>query len=426
MEESQRTRSQTGGRWLGLTLALLCAAGILLRWSSLDRNHVEGDELIYGALVAQLETGNGYTLQGYALQGRSLLEHLHLPPEQYGHELFFHPPGGVGLFWLGKQLFGEPGFRLVEVASFALFFWALLALARQLVEELGRVSSLAIAALATLTPILSQAASRYWLDAPLVALDTAATAAFLAGVRRRSLGWCLAGGALLGAASWIKLTGFLILPGVAFLAWAIERDSEERSALRFGAAALTLAIALQLPWEIWQWRVLGSPFPSWMGKPADELVRTNAYVHYVTAVRSPLVYLRLLPMTLWTLLPSLFALGLLLGDARLRRLGLALVAWMACIIGLHVVLGAFGYSKLLRYVILVTPASVLLFGLLVPALLTRLRTREGRARTWAAGFVLVLAAAGFALELGQGYKSSLLDGGHVIVPIYFGLPDAPH
>src|SRR5262249_59958387 len=96
---------------------------------------------------------------------------------------------------------------------------------------------------------------------------------------------------------------------------------------------------------------------------APELVATNRFVHYTTVIRSPWVYLRLLPTVLWTFLPALALLVVQWSDDSIRRKGLALLLWIATVTGVHIGLGAIGYGKLLRYIVLVTPATVLLFGL---------------------------------------------------------------
>jgi hypothetical protein len=77
-----------------------------------------------------------------------------------------------------------------------------------------------------------------------------------------------------------------------------------------------------------------------------------------------------------------------------------LCAWISGIVLVHVALGYVGYSKLLRYVILVVPAVILLFALAVEATLRRLRAPGGR-RSWAVG-LLVLAGLAFAVEVSLG------------------------
>src|SRR6266581_6560277 len=113
-------------RWPALWFTL----GLFCRLAAFQIPHDEGDEIVYRALVHQLEDGAGYTLRGTAL-----IDHG-WPADQYGHALFFHPPGGIAQFWLLDSLFGESGFPLAQVLSYAIFFWSLIALARLLYPPL--------------------------------------------------------------------------------------------------------------------------------------------------------------------------------------------------------------------------------------------------------------------------------------------------
>lgn len=86
------------------------------RWTPIDSEpFLETDERIYLALVEQLHSGQGYTLQGHGI-----LEELSLPVEQYDRSLFYHPPAGVACFWLSYLLFGQAGYALVIAAGLLL------------------------------------------------------------------------------------------------------------------------------------------------------------------------------------------------------------------------------------------------------------------------------------------------------------------
>jgi len=65
----------------------------------------------------------------------------------------------------------------------------------------------------------------------------------------------------------------------------------------------------------------------------------------------------------WTLVPSLAILAASRPARRDGRVAGALVCWIAVVTASNVALGAAGYSKLLRYVVLITPATVALAGL---------------------------------------------------------------
>ena len=395
--------------------------------------YLENDERIYIALVEQLDAGRGYTLQGHPIMDEPWIDRA-----QYDHPLFYHPPGGVALFWLAHGLAGDRGFALVQVACFALFFGSVMLLGWAVLTEgpaataAGRATELgaeglsaalgSLAVLAACTPIMAHVAGRLWLDGPLLALSTAGAAVFLLSTRRRSTALAGAAAVLLGYASLIKVTAFLVLPGVAALAWAIAPRPQHRELLRRGMLLLAIAAAIQLPWELWQWAVVGSPFPGWAGKPSTSLVAGNPYVYYVTVVRSPWVYTVLLPRVIWTLVPALVILAALRRERELAKRGGALLIWIAVVVGVHVALGATGYAKLLRLVILVTPATAVLFALTVGGAVGKLsRGQPGRRLGWIA--LLLLALAGLGGEVAQGLKTSLLDNrrSDLIVPLT-GLP----
>lgn len=392
---------------LAIFLAALGARTVLF-----FRAHIEGDELIYAALVENLDAGRGYTLQGHPL-----LEQPFIVKETYDRPLFFHPPGGIGLFWALHALFGRAGFGLAQLLSFAVFFWSLLALARQAFGPLSRLQAVSLALLAGFTPIMSHVTSRFWLDGPLLTSATAAAALFLRACRRDSIAASCAAGAVLGYASLVKPTAFLVVPGVVALAWAVGALGLRRLAVQalcfVGVAGCVLA-----PWQLYQWSVIGNPFAVAPGRPASRLVAINRYVHYLTVGRSPWIYLSLLPRSVWTLVPSLLLLAACWRDAAVRRVGLALVGWIALVVAVHVVLGYHGYSKLLRYVILVTPATVLLFALVTRSAWQALRSGAlrpvERAVLWG---LFAVSLFGCLLELTQGVVTPFLDPSDLIRPI---------
>jgi 4-amino-4-deoxy-L-arabinose transferase-like glycosyltransferase len=405
------------------TIAVVFLLGLILRvmamdsrpsWSTTNATrwqparftpYLENDEKIYIALTEQLDTGKGYTLQGHRI-----LREPWIVREQYDRPLFFHPPGGIAFFWLIHRIVGNTGYALAQILGFAIFFWSALLLGWVVLQPFNRIALLTLAVLAAFTPIMAHVAGRFWLDGPLLAFSTAAVAVFLLGLKRRStLLVCLAA-ALLGYASLIKLAAFLVIPGAAALAWAVTPRGQRRSLIARGLLFVGIAGLIQLPWEIWQWRVVGSAFPTLAGKPVEQLVRTNRYVFYLTVVRSPWVYVELLPQVIWTLVPSLVLLAMQWSNRELRKRGAALVFWIVLVVGIHVALGAIGYSKVLRYVILVTPATVVLFALIVGGAVQVIH--EGG---WLPGgkvvtiALLLLATAGLGLEVIQGLKTSMAD-----------------
>lgn len=392
------------GRVAGLDLPRVSGGTQLTessRWHRTEfHKFLEQDEKIYVALVDQLNAGHGYTLKGHPIL-------KDLMGEQYGYDLFFHPPGAVALFWLFDRLFGERGFPLVQVASFAVFFWSLMWLGTLLIRPFGAVAALSLAVLGAITPIMAFVAGRFWLDEPILAFCTASAAVFLAGVQRDRLWMVGTGGALLGYAILIKLTSVLVAPAFLALAWALRPDVSLRQIAIWGAMLLGVAFVIQLPWELWQWHIVGSPFPSWAGKPANRLVQSNQFVYFQTVVRTPWVYVQLLPQVIWTLVPSFL---MWIAARRVRdtgKVGAGLALWIVTVVSAHMVLGAMGYSKILRYVVLVTPATALLFSVTLSSTVDMIRQR--RKITAGAIILMVLAAAGLGLEVTQGIRTSLYD-----------------
>lgn len=390
-------------------VVVLFLAGLGLRCSVFRAPHEEADEYIYMTLVVQLDEGRGYTLQGSRILEEGLLD------PSYDRPLFFHPPGGVALYWLFYATLGDRGFLMVPLFCYALFFASMLLLASSLGLASSGLLLLVVAALSASSPILAHVSTRFWLDGPLLAFTTLGAALFLRAVRRGSVGWAAAAGVLLGYASLIKLTAFLVVPGVALLAWFA---AEERAGfLRLLVAWVVPAVLVQLPWEVWQWVAVGSPFPSWAGKPSASLVATNAYVRYLTEVRSPWIYVTLTPRILWTWVPSLLLLLCLRTDARLQRLGSALLLWIVAVVAFHVGVGALGYSKVIRYIVLVTPPSILLCALGLDAGVRALRGKKAPALRLATAAAVGLALLGAGLEIVAGVDASLHTERDWLVPL---------
>jgi 4-amino-4-deoxy-L-arabinose transferase-like glycosyltransferase len=395
-----------------LALGLIFAAGLGLHLTVFEGRHREGDEVIYQTLVQQLAEGHGYTLQGTRLLTQ------HLVGEQYDRPLFHHPPLGVALFWLFRALFGELGFALAQLASYTLFFFSLMAIVDALELEPRLPCALLTAALAATTPIMSHVLTRYWLDGPLLAFVTLGAALFTWSVRRDSTRLALAAGLGFGASSLIKATAFLALPGVFALAWAMHGALSLRRFSLLLAIASALMLLVHAPWLVWRAALLGSPLAALRahadaGLPAQALLASNSYVKFVTVTRPAWCYFTLLPRVCWTLVPCL-ALSALAwrrrDDVATRLILIALWLWIASLVGVHVALGFLGYSKLLRYLVLATPAIVLLPVVLA----SRLRLQQSPA-------LLALLALGVGLEIAQGVCVALATQAPLIMPWFGGL-----
>lgn len=374
--------------------------------------HLEGDEIIYTSLTKQLDSGNGYTLQG-----SPFLDFL--DKTQYDKPLFHHPPGGIALFWIFYHFFGNTGFPLAQIFCYAVFFWSMMLLVNSLGITYSRVGILFASGLTSFNPIFAHVTNKYWLDGPLLAFSTLSIAIFIIAVSRRRISLAILAGIILGYSSLIKLTAFLVFPGAIILVAAHFKPFNFKLIFRFGAALVVPAFLIQAPWELWQWSVLGTPFPAWAGKPSQTHIDSNKYVHYVTIVRSPMVYLTLLPQIIWTIIPSTCLFLFYIKDDKIAPKALSYILWIAVIIIAHITLGFMGYSKLLRYIILIVPPAILLTTTLV----TEVANRPNEAvlfydkpiltRLFTYSFFLT-----FIMEILTGIYNSLNYKYHIMIPLF--------
>ena len=379
------------------------------------RAHNEGDELIYKTLVEQLDNGNGYTLQGSPLLEKGLIDRT-----EYDHPLFFHPPGGIVLYWMFHRIFGDLGFSMVQLFSYALIFWSMLFLARSLNLTSSDIALALVAGLSAFSPVMSHVTTKFWLDGPLLAFTTLAAAVYVRGVTHDKTCWVFIAGLILGYASLIKITAFLVVPGLICMSWHLLKQPRLNTFVSFGLLFLAAALIVQVPWEIWQWLKVGSPFPSWAGKPSMTLVESNKYVYYLTVIRSPWIYLKLTSAILWTSVPTLFLLGLLWCNKPLRWLRLSLMIWILTVLAFHIALGFMGYSKVLRYAILMTPALVILFSSLLDEAIYRFRNEEISPVTRTLTVIISISLLAFAMEILTGVQVSLFFHKDIIFPMIGG------
>lgn len=400
---------------LGWTfVVILFFLGFCLRLVVFIEPHREGDELIYRALVNQLNNNNGYTLQG-----TTLLEDGIIDRNEYDHPLFFHPPGGIGLFWLFYRVLGYWGYPLVQVFCYVLFFWSMILLASLIGLSSSSVGLALVGGLSAFTPIMAHVTTNYWLDGPLLGFSTLAAVVFIWAVVRNSYLTACVAGVILGYASLIKITAFLIIPGITILSWIFLKPPKWGLFIRFCICLLLPAIIVQIPWEIWQWIKLGTPFPGWSGKPSETLIASNRYVHYLTVIRSPWTYLSLTPRIVWTFIPCILLYISLWNDKTIRWYGLSFFTWIFIVLSFHIALGFLGYSKVIRYVILITPASTMLFSLLMAKAIPNLRLSKPFSAINLLSVIIVgISGIAFFMEIAAGIKSSFSYNADLIIPMF--------
>jgi 4-amino-4-deoxy-L-arabinose transferase-like glycosyltransferase len=362
-----------------------------LRTSIFELPHREGDERIYAALLEQIAAGRGYTLQGHPI-----LDEDWMIRDQYDTRTFYHPPAGIAWMGLFASAFGARGLDLGQLAAFAAFFAGAWMLAKETLPRFTPAARWLVGSLAGATPIVAHVSIHRWLDGPQV--GAVAIAAWLSAraLRRGGTKAAMLAGAALGVAMLVKLNTAVAVGPILLVAWvaADERSFRERTlscAWIAGVAALAV-----LPWIV--------VAPPWPGKPSPRLIAENPFVRHVTIERSPWAYLRLLPTTVWTLVPSLAVAALLPPRRRERAFVAAVVAWIAVVTAVAIGLGALGYSKLLRYVVLAAPATVLLAGWATARIEEELLAASSR-RAGAVALALFLAV-GCALEVAHGFQTT--------------------
>lgn len=402
-----------GMRWQ--LVVILFLVGLCIHSVVFFRVHSEGDELIYKTLVEQLDNGRGYTLHGSALLGKGLIDKT-----QYEHPLFFHPPGGTAMYWVFYKVFGNLGFSLVQLFSYVLFFWSMLFLAKSMNLTSSNLALALVASLSAFNPIMSHVTTKFWLDGPLLAFTTLAVAVYVWAVTHNKTRWVFVAGLLLGYASLIKITAFLVVPGLILMSWYFFKPPRLKTFVRFGLLFLVTAFTVHLPWEIWQWLKVGSPFPSWAGRPSESLVEGNKYVYYLTVIRSPWVYLKLTAVIVWTSAPTLFLFAMLWRNKSLRWLRMSLMIWILTVLAFHIALGFIGYSKVLRYAILMTPAFIILFSSLLDEAICRFRNEGNSPVTEALTVVISISLLAYALEILTGVQVSLFTHKDIIFPLIGG------
>lgn len=397
-------------RWL---TGAIFFVGLAFRFVIFVAPHREGDELIYMTLVEQLERGRGYTLQGSAILEQGIID-----PVGYDRPLFFHPPAGVALFLISSIMFGSSGFPLVQLCSYAFFFWGMLLLYDTLKPTGTMVGRLLTALLSAFCPIMAHVTTRFWLDGPLLAVATCSMVLFLRGVKRDDLRYAVAAGLLLGFGGLIKITAFLVIPAALWLARVLPGAASRAGFVRFALALLIPAGAVHLPWELVLWQTYGSPLPGWAGKPSQNLIENNAYVYYLTKIRTPWSYVSLAPRVLWTLVPALLLTlchGLSGAASSIRR---PLLLWAGTVLIFHMVVGWFGYSIVLRYLILLVPPAILLFSQGMDELMEHFNAGGAdRSRV----YLLFIAILAITLEIIQGIVTTFSYTKDLIVPLIGGM-----
>jgi len=364
---------------------LVFALAVTLRWQLAAYVLDEGDERVYTTLTENVLAGHAYSIQDspYVTQGK-------LPISLYGRPVFFHPPFAIYLFALFVKLFGAAGYALAQIFCFALTYGALLACVQLLYPRLRGGFAYLVAPLAALTPILVNLNLHVWLDNVKVALFTSLFYVLLRAARSHNRAWWIAAAALALAATLTKLDALGAFP-FAFLVVLGVAENRRRTLLRLAAITAPCLLAALL-WSLHADTLVHPP-----SLPTAESRAMSPFTHHWTDEASLPGFALSFLKIVGTFLPSVLLLFALRPRRDERRLPLLFSLWAGGLLLFYVGTSAFGYAKLLRYLCLAVPATVLLFAGVVDALRASPRRRSGLVVAAAA-----LLLAGYVVEIAHG------------------------
>jgi hypothetical protein len=334
-----------------------CIFGLAIRSVSFILPHDEGDELIYQTLVDQLLLGRGYTLRGSAFLASGFLELSH-----YDQPVFFHPPFGILFFLISKFLFGQYGIIIAQLLCYLIFVAGIILIAQSVFGKLGRHQWIVLSILIPLEPIFAHTGIKIWIDNPRLAFLTFGFGAFLRGglapcAWLRTLGAWSLGGAIL-----TKFDTVLSLPFILLIDYCINaKPTGVLTFLKNNLVSLFRIFTPSICWLILVFVLTGSFLPGNPGRPSVELLNSNSYVRFVTLETPVYFYFRdfalVLSSGIGALILTVFAWNKL--DKKLQQC--ALILWAGIIFQLvfFTVLGAMGYSKVLRYVCQIVPLMII-------------------------------------------------------------------
>lgn len=343
-----------------LPVIIFLVLGICVRLGIFAHSHNDGDERIYQALIEQIDSGAGYTLQGHHILKSGAIEAYH-----YDTPLFFHPPGGIMFFYLFHKLFGLYGLGIAQIFCFLIFYAGMILLVNEAFKSCDNICLFLVSLLSSFTPIVAHINTKFYIDNPKIAFITLGCALLVRGFSKNKYWIKIIASILLGYSCFIKIDACLIYPVIFILIWLLfSKKSKRNEFLKsitmvsfFGVLFITL-------WLFWNYYEAGSFFPIGApGKPGLELLRNDAFIFYVTRVRPPFFYFGSLITVMPTTLVTFVLLIIIIRYSGINAAKLEITGGLCVllIILFYVCLGFLGYSKLLRYIVIVTPISILLF-----------------------------------------------------------------
>lgn len=362
---------------------VVVAFAALLRLPSWHPGFTNTDEVVYWQLAESLaERGR------YDLRDMPILEQL--SPLMYDRPVFHHPPLFPALIVPFQALDAVGAARVLSFAGQMLCLLGVALVLRRRVADgasggaLSPVLWLPLVGLA-LDPVLSFSARKLWMDNLLAGFGTLAMAlAFTAGEGPRPGRRLAFAGVFLGLAALTKLTGLVLLPLVALVAYCQLSGSPSR---RLGTLLWLLLPVLLLvtPWFLYFRAQTGVFLPTWV--KADSWTLDN-YPFIRDCVERPWWYYTVK-------LVLLQPLALVAGVAVVVRRdgpGLLALLWLVGVVGVLTVVSASGVGFLMRHISLAIPAIYLMAG-------RALDSPQGARPRWVLAGVLCVAYAALVTGL---------------------------
>lgn len=357
----------------------------------------EGDELIYKALVEQLALGHGYTLHGHPLLANNWVAQA-----QYDSPVFYHPPVAIYFFYgvvraVGFRLYG---LQLAQVLSFIIFYLCGWRLTEAYAPGLSRPSRALALSLLAFLPIYAHANMKVWIDNPRVAFFSLHWLLLTEAFRRPRSFWLYGAAALSSFLPVLcKIDGLMAYPFAYALAFTLAKREKGKAYFLGALLAVNLGAA-----GLWLWFSEALKYGS--GKPSAELLALNPFIRLVTIELSSWQFLLDYFKEEATILPCLL-LCFFAQTWKRTKLWVSegiLAAWILGHAAIYAILGLFGFSKVLRYIVMATPAEALLFAvaLLETERIFHERKSMSRERRWLlytlGGFVILA----WGMEIYQG------------------------
>lgn len=384
------------------------ALGLAIRFLIFAYAFEDNDEVIYHSLVDNIVRGKGYSLHGHPL-----LEQVWMSKAMYDSPVFFHPPVGIYFFWLVQGLVGLDiaGIKAAQLVCYVIFFLSGLGVLRLVFPKPSPALLVAFPVLLAFTPIYAHTNLKVWIDNPRLAFLMVHFFCCLLLVRNKGSGVFALAALTSFLSPFTKVDGLLALPFLYGAAWSLETSREWRKKLALFFGALLVLNGIGVAW----WLLYSEALKYGPGRPSEELMAVNEFVRFATKVMDTRKFLVDYLKLLTTLVPSLIVIAAcaLQGGRNnwkglLAKLGprAFLFGWVLSHFLVYWYLAEHGYSKLIRYLLMTTPATLLLFAFAVEDL--RAQTR----RTW--------LTAGLAVLLFLAFQSEVLHGVRTLV---FGTND---